>query len=154
MRLYLFLVLKFFGEENAQCFFIDCFAEAVADEEAQQGKADAEHYLVQIEHLDFEDHGQAVYDNTAAHGSNSAVFVGLRPEKTENQHPEEGCFQTAEGKHVNLPDNTWRFDGDGINKKAEDNCCAQAVEANLVIAELFFALALNIHVNVLNNRGG
>ena len=31
------LVVKFFGEEDAQCFFINCFAEAVADEEAQQG---------------------------------------------------------------------------------------------------------------------
>lgn len=154
MRFYLFFVVKFFGEEDAQCFFIDCFAEAVADEEAQQGKADAKHYLVQVEHLNLKDHGQAVDDNAAAHGSNSAVFVGLGPEKTENQYPEEGCFQTAEGKHVNLPDNTWRFDGDGINKKAEDNCCAQAVEANLVIAELFFALALDVHVNVLNDRGG
>ena len=154
MRLYLFFVLEFFGEEDAQCFFIDCFAEAVADEEAQQGKADAEHYLVQVKHLNLKDHGQAVDDYTTAHGCNSAVFVGFRPEKTENQYPEEGCFQTAEGKHVNLPDNTWRFDGDGINKKAEDNCCAQAVEANLVIAELFFALALDVHVNVLNDRGG
>lgn len=53
MRLYLFFVLEFFGEEDAQCFFIDCLAEAVADEEAQQGKADAEHYLVQVKHLDF-----------------------------------------------------------------------------------------------------
>lgn len=154
MRLYLFFVLEFFGEEDAQCFFIDCFAEAVADEEAQQGKADAEHYLVQVKHLNLKDHGQAVDDYTTAHGCNSAVFVGFRPEKTENQHPEEGCFQTAEGKHVNLPDNTWRFDGDGINKKAEDNCCAKAVEANLVIAELFFALALDVHVNVLDDRGG
>lgn len=146
------LVLEFFGEEDAQSFFINRFAEAVADEEAQQGKTDAEYNLVQIEHLDFEDHGQAVDDNAAAHGSNSTAFVGLGPEKPENQHPEESCFQTAEGKHVNLPDNTWRFDGDGINKKAEDNCCAQAVEANLVIAELFFALALDVHVNVLNDR--
>ena len=154
MRLYLFFVVKFFGEEDAQCFFIDCFAEAVADKEAQQGKADAEHYLVQVKHLNLKDHGQAVDDNAAAHGSDSAAFVGLGPEKTENQHPEEGCFQTAEGKHVNLPDNAGRFDGDGINKKAEDNCCAQAVEANLVIAELFFALALDVHVNVLNDRGG
>ena len=154
MRLYLFFVLEFFGEEDAQCFFIDCFAEAVADEEAQQGKADAEHYLVQVKHLNLKDHGQAVDDYTTAHGCNSAVFVGFRPEKTENQHPEEGCFQTAEGKHVNLPDNTWRFDGDGINKKAEDNCCAKAVEANLVIAELFFALALDVHVHVLDDRGG
>lgn len=154
MRLYLFFVVKFFGEEDAQSFFINRFAEAVADEEAQQGKTDAEYNLVQIEHLDFEDHGQAVDDNAAAHGSNSTAFVGLGPEKPENQHPEEGCFQTAEGKHVNLPDNTWRFDGDGINKKAEDNCCAQAVEANLVIAELFFALALDVHVHVLNDRGG
>ena len=128
MRLYLFFVVKFFGEEDAQCFFINGLAEAVADEEAQQGKADAEHYLVQVKRLG--------------------------PEKSENQYPEEGCFQTAEGKHVNLPDNTWRFDGDGINKKAEDNCCAQAVEANLVIAELFFALALDVHVNVLDDRGG
>lgn len=53
MRFYLFFVVKFFGEEDAQCFFIDCFAEAVADEEAQQGKADAKHNLVQVEHLDF-----------------------------------------------------------------------------------------------------
>lgn len=154
MRLYLFFVLEFFGEEDAQCFFINRFAEAVADEEAQQGKTDAEHYLVQVKYLNLKDHGQAVDDNAAAHGCNSAVFVGFWPEKTENQYPEEGCFQTAEGKHVNLPDNTWRFDGDGINKKAEDNCCAQAVEANLVIAELFFALALDVHVYVLDNRGG
>lgn len=154
MRLYLFFVIKFFGEEDVQCFFINCLAEAVADEEAQQGKADAEHYLVQVKHLNLKDHGQAVDDNAAAHGCNSAVFVGLRPEKTENQHPEEGCFQTAEGKHVNLPDNARRIYGDGINKKAEDNCCAQAVEANLVIAELLFALALDVHVNVLNDRGG
>lgn len=154
MRLYLFFVLEFFGEKDAQCFFINCLAEAVADEEAQQGKADAKHNLVQVEHLNLKDHGQAVADYAAAHGSNSAVFVGLRPEKTENQHPEEGCFQTAEGKHVNLPDNAWRFYSDGINKKAEDNCCAQAVEANLVIAELFFALALDVHVYVLDNRGG
>ena len=154
MRLYLFFVLKFFGEEDAQCFFIDCFTEAVADEEAQQGKADAKHNLVQVEHLNLKDHGQAVDDYTAAHGCNSAVFIGLGPEKTENQYPEEGCFQTAEGKHVNLPDNARRFYGDGINKKAEDNCCAQAVEANLVIAELLFALALDVHVNVLNDRGG
>lgn len=154
MRLYLFFVVKFFGEEDAQCFFIDCFAEAVADEEAQQGKADAKHNLVQVEHLNLKDHGQAVDDYTAAHGCNSAVFIGLGPEKTENQYPEEGCFQTAEGKHVNLPDNARRFYGDGINKKAEDNCCAQAVEANLVIAELLFALVLDVHVNVLNDRGG
>ena len=107
---------------------------------------------MQIEHLDLKEHRQAVDDNAAAHGSNSAVFVGLRPEKTENQHPEEGCFQTAEGKHVNLPDNARRIYGDGINKKAEDNCRAQAVEANLIIAELFFALALDVHVNVLNDR--
>lgn len=147
------LVVKFFGEEDAQCFFIDCFAEAVADEEAQQGKADAEHYLVQVKHLNLKDHGQAVDDYTAAHGSNSTAFVGLGPEKPENQYPEEGCFQTAEGKHVNLPDNAWRFDSDGINKKTEDNCCAQAVEANLVITELLFALALDVHVNVLNDRG-
>ena len=45
MRLYLFFVVKFFGEENAQCFFISCLAEAVADEEAQQGKTDAKHNL-------------------------------------------------------------------------------------------------------------
>ena len=154
MRLYLFFVVEFFGEEDAQCFFINGLAEAVADEEAQQGKADAEHYLVQVKHLNLKDHGQAVDDNAAAHGSNSAVFVGLGPEKTENQHPEEGCFQTAEGKHVNLPDNAWRFYSDGINKKAEDNCCAQAVEANLVIADLLFALALDVHVNVLDDRGG
>ncbi len=154
MRFYLFFVVKFFGEENAQCFFINRFAEAVANEEAQQGKADAEHNLVQVEHLDFEDHSQAVDDYTATHGCNSAVFVGLGPEKTENQHPEEGCFKTAEGKHVNLPDNTWRFDGDGINQKAENNSSAQAVEANLIIAELFFALALDVHVNVLDDRGG
>ena len=154
MRLYLFFVVKFFGEEDAQCFFINCLAEAVADEEAQQGKADAEHYLVQVKHLNLKDHGQAVDDYTAAHGCNSAAFVGLGTEEAENQHPEEGCFQTAEGKHVNLPDNTWRFDGDAINKKAEDNCCAQAVEANLVITELLFALALDVHVNVLNDRGG
>lgn len=153
MRFYLFFVVKFFGEEDAQCFFINRFAEAVADEEAQQGKADAEHYLVQVKHLNLKDHSQAVDDYTAAHGCNSAVFIGLGPEKTENQHPEEGCFQTAEGKHVNLPDNTWRFNSDGINKKAEDNCCAQAVEANLVITELLFALALDVHVNVLNDRG-
>lgn len=152
MRFYLFFVVKFFGEEDAQCFFINRFAEAVADEEAQQGKADAEHYLVQVKHLNLKDHGQAVDDNAAAHGSNSAVFVGLGPEKTENQHPEEGCFQTAEGKHVNLPDNAWRFYSDGINKKAEDNSSAQTVEANLVIAELFFALALDVHVNVLDDR--
>ena len=109
---------------------------------------------MQVKHLNLKDHGQAVADYAAAHGSNSAVFVGLRPEKTENQHPEEGCFQTAEGKHVNLPDNTWRFDGDGINKKAEDNSSAETVETNLVIGELFFALALDIHVNVLDDRGG
>ena len=154
MRLYLVFVVKFFGEENAQCFFINCLAEAVADEEAQQGKADAEYNLMQIEHLDFEDHSQAVDDNAAAHGCNSAVFVGLGPEETENQHPEEGCFQTAEGKHVNLPDNTWRFDGNGINQKAENNSSAQAVEANLIIAKLFFALALDVHVNILDDRGG
>ena len=154
MRLYLFFFVKFFGEEDAQCFFVDCFTEAVADEEAQQGKADAEHYLVQVKHLNLKDHGQAVDDNAAAHGSNSAVFVGLRPEKTENQHPEEGCFQTAKGKHVNLPDNARRFYGDGINKKAEDNSSAQTVEADLIIAELFFALALDVHVNVLDDRGG
>lgn len=46
MQFYLFFVVKFFGEEDAQCFFIDCFAEAVADEEAQQGKADAEYNLM------------------------------------------------------------------------------------------------------------
>ena len=109
---------------------------------------------MQVEHLDFEDHSQAVDDYTAAHGCNSAAFVGLGPEKTENQHPEEGCFQTAKGKHVNLPDNAWRFDGDGINQKAENNCRTQAVEANLIIAELFFALALDIHVHVLDDRGG
>ncbi len=109
---------------------------------------------MQVKHLNLKDHGQAVDDYTAAHGCNSAVFVGLGPEKTENKYPEEGCFQTAEGKHVNLPDNAWRFYSDGINKKAEDNCCAQAVEANLVIAELFFALALDVHVYVLDNRGG
>lgn len=154
MRLYLFFVVEFFGEEDAQCFFINGLAEAVADEEAQQGKADAEHYLVQVKHLNLKDHGQAVDDNAAAHGSNSAVFVGLGPEKSENQYPEEGCFQTAEGKHVNLPDNAWRFDGDGINKKPKDNCRAQTVKSNLVIAELFFALALDVHVNVLDDRGG
>lgn len=154
MRFYLFFVVKFFGEEDAQCFFINRFAEAVADEEAQQGKADAKYNLMQVKHLDFEDHSQAVDDYTAAHGCNSAVFIGLGPEKTENQHPEEGCFQTAEGKHVNLPDNAWRFYSDGINKKAEDNSSAQAVEANLVIAELLFALALDVHVNVFNDRGG
>ena len=109
---------------------------------------------MQVKHLDFEDHSQAVDDNAATHGCNSAVFVGLGPEEAENQHPEEGCFQTAEGKHVNLPDNAWRFDGDGINQKAENNCCAQAVEANLIIAELFFALALDVHVHVLDDRGG
>ena len=109
---------------------------------------------MQVEHLDFKDHGQTVDDYAAAHGSNSAVFVGLGPEKTENQHPEEGCFQTAKGKHVNLPDNAWRLDGDGINKKAEDNSCAQTVETDLIIAELFFALALDVHVNVLDDRGG
>ena len=109
---------------------------------------------MQIEHLDFEDHSQAVDDNAAAHGCNSAAFVGLGPEKTENQHPEEGCFQTAEGKHVNLPDNAGRFDGDGIDQKAEDNRCAEAVKAYLIIAELFFALALDVHVNVLDDRGG
>ena len=109
---------------------------------------------MQIEHLDFEDHSQAVDDNAAAHGCNSAVFVGIGPEKTENQYPEEGCFQTAEGKHVDLPDNTWRLDGDGINQKAENNSSAQAVEANLIIAELFFALALDVHVHVLDDRGG
>lgn len=32
----IYLVLKFFGEEDAQCFFVNCFTEAVADEEAQQ----------------------------------------------------------------------------------------------------------------------
>ena len=53
MRFYLVFVVKFFGEENAQRFFINRFAEAVANEEAQQGKADAEHNLVQVEHLDF-----------------------------------------------------------------------------------------------------
>lgn len=109
---------------------------------------------MQVEHLNFKDHSQTVDDNAAAHGCNSAAFVGLGPEEAENQHPEEGCFQTAEGKHVNLPDNAWRFDGDGINQKAENNCCAQAVEANLIIAELFFALALDVHVNILNDRGG
>ena len=155
LRLTIFiLVLEFFGEEDAQCFFIDCFTEAVADEEAQQGKADAEHYLVQVKHLNLKDHGQAVDDYTAAHGCNSAVFVGLGPEKTENQYPEEGCFQTAEGKHVNLPDNAWRFYSDGINKKAEDNSSAQTVEADLIIGELFFTLALDVHVYVLDNRGG
>lgn len=107
---------------------------------------------MQVKNLDFEDHSQAVDDYAAAHGCDSAVFVGLGPEKTENQYPEEGCFQTAEGKHVNLPDNAWRFYSDGINKKAEDNCCTQAVEANLVIAELLFALAIDVHVNVLNDR--
>lgn len=154
MRLYLFFVLEFFGEEDAQCFFIDCFAEAVADEEAQQGKADAERYLVQVKHLNLKDHGQAVDDNAAAHGCNSAIFIGLGPEKTENQYPEEGCFQTAEGKHVNLPDNAWRFDGDDINKKPEDNSSAETVEADLIVGELFFALDLDVHVNVLNDRGG
>ena len=154
MRLYLFFVVKFFGEENAQCFFINCFAEAVSDEEAQQGKTDAKHNLMQIEHLDFEDHSQTVDYNAAAHGCNSAVFVGLGPEKTENQHPEEGCFQTAEGKHINLPDNAWRFDGNSINQKAEDNSRAETVEADLIIAELFFALALDVHVHVLDDRGG
>lgn len=109
---------------------------------------------MQVEHLDFEDHSQAVDDNAAAHGCNSAAFVGLGPEKPENQYPEEGCFQTAEGKHVNLPDNARRIYGDGINKKAEDNSSAQAVEANLVIAELLFALALDVHVHVLDDRGG
>lgn len=109
---------------------------------------------MQVKHLNLKDHGQAVDYNAAAHGSNSAVFVGLRPEEAENQYPEEGCFQTAEGKHVNLPDNAWRFDGDGINKKAEDNSSAETVEANLVIAELLFALALDVHVNVLDDRGG
>lgn len=148
------LVLKFFGEKDAQRFFVDCFAEAVADEEAQQGKADAEDYLVQVKHLNLKDHGQTVDDYAAAHSSNSAVFVGLGPEKTENQHPEEGCFQTAEGKHVNLPDNAWRFYGDGINKKAEDNSRAQTVKTNLVVGELFFVLALDVHVHVLDNRGG
>ena len=109
---------------------------------------------MQVKHLNLKDHGQAVDDYAAAHGSNSAVFVGLRPEKTENQHPEEGCFQTAEGKHVNLPDNAWRFYSDGINKKAEDNSSAQTVETDLIIGELFFALALDVHVNVLDDRGG
>lgn len=109
---------------------------------------------MQVKQLNLKDHGQAVDDYAAAHGCNSAVFVGLRPEKTENQYPEEGCFQTAEGKHVNLPDNAWRFYSDGINKKAEDNSSAQTVEANLVIAELLFELALNVHVNVLDDRGG
>ena len=154
MRLYLFFVIKLFGEEDAQCFFINCFAEAVANEEAQQGKADAEHNLVQVKNLNLEGHSQAVDDYAAAHGCNSAVFVGLGPEKTENQYPEEGCFQTAEGKHVNLPDNAWWFDGDGINQKAENNCRTQAVEANLIIAELFFALALDVHIHVLDDRGG
>ena len=109
---------------------------------------------MQVKHLNLKDHGQAVDDYAAAHGSNSAVFVGLGPEKTENQHPEEGCFQTAEGKHVNLPDNARRFYSDGINKKAENNSRAQTVKTNLVIGELFFALALDVHVHVLDNRGG
>ncbi len=109
---------------------------------------------MQVKHLNLKDHGQAVDDYTAAHGSNSTAFVGLGPEKPENQYPEEGCFQTAEGKHVNLPDNARRFDGDGINKKAEDNSSAETVEADLIIAELFFALALDVHVHVLNDRGG
>ena len=154
MRFYLVFVVKFFGEENAQRFFINRFAEAVANEEAQQGKADAKHNLVQVENLDLKEHRQAVDDYAAAHGCNSTVFVGLGPEKTENQYPEEGCFQTAEGKHINLPDNTWRFDGNSVNEKAENNSSAQAVEANLIIAELFFALALDVHVHVLNDRGG
>ena len=109
---------------------------------------------MQVQNLNLKEHSQAVDDNAAAHGSDSAVFVGLGPEKTENQYPEEGCFQTAEGKHVDLPDNAWRFDGDSINQKAENNCRAQAVEANLIIAELFFSLVLDVHVNVLNDRGG
>lgn len=154
LTIFIILVLKFFGEEDAQCFFVDCFTEAVADEEAQQGKADAEHYLVQVKNLDFEDHGQAVDDYAAAHSTNGAAFVSFRPEEAENQHPEEGCFQTAEGKHVNLPDNAWRFYSDGINKKAEDNSRAQTVKTNLVIGELFFALALDVHVHVLDDRGG
>lgn len=109
---------------------------------------------MQVKHLNLKDHGQAVDDYTAAHGCNSTAFVGLGPEKPENQYPEEGCFQTAEGKHVNLPDNTWRFDGDGINKKAEDNSSAETVEADLIVGELFFAFALDVHVNVLDDRGG
>lgn len=109
---------------------------------------------MQVKHLNLKDHGQTVDDNAAAHGSNSTAFVGLGPEEAENQHPEEGCFQTAEGKHVNLPDNARRFYGDGINKKAEDNSSAETVEADLIVGELFFAFALDVHVNVLNDRGG
>lgn len=109
------LFLKFFREENALCLFVDSLAEAVADEEKDEREADAEYNLVQVKGFDFQCHRYAVDDNAAAHSGNSTVLIRLRPEKTENQYPEKGCFQTAESEHINLPDNTRRINCDYVD---------------------------------------
>ena len=109
---------------------------------------------MQVEGFDFQRHGYAVDDNAAAHGCDSTVLIRFRPEQTENEYPEEGCLQAAEGKHINLPDYAGRINGDGVDQEAENNRRRQAVKTNLVIAELFVFFALDIHVHILNDRGG
>ncbi len=76
---------------------------------------------MQGEYLEAQGHGHAVGYYAAEHGADGAGAVGFMPEQAEDHHPEESGFQTAEGEHVDLPDNGRRRNGDQVDAKAQQD---------------------------------
>ena len=141
----------FFGEEDAQNLLVTAFSQSVADEEENKRSADTDNDLVQVEEGDLERHGGAVGDNATSHSEDSAGAVGFFPEQAENQHPEEGCFKTAKGEHIDFPDNAGRRDGDDIDTQAQNNSSRHTEQTDGIVVDFLVAFGTLVHINIFDD---
>ena len=113
-------MLRCGGEEQVKGIFVLRFPEPGADEEEEKGAGDADGDLVESHELEAESLGQAVDDGAAPHGEERSQFVRPAPEKPQKQCPEEGGLQSAEGEHVDEPDDAGGCQGDEEDDEPDD----------------------------------
>ena len=94
---------------------------------------------------------QAVGNRAAAHGEHGAELVGPPPEETEEQRPEEGCLEAAEGEHVDEPDEARRRQGDAENGDADDGRRQRREAAQLAARDGAAMLLSMVQVDVLDD---
>ena len=141
----------FFGEEDAQNLLVAAFAQSVADKEEDKRGADTDNDLVQVEEFDLERHCGAIGYNSTCHSEDSAGAVGFFPEQAENQHPEEGCFKTAKGEHIDFPDNAGRSDGDDVNTQAQNNSSRHTEQTDGIVVDFLVAFGTFVHINIFDD---
>ena len=141
-------------EEEPEGFLVLLLSQTGTQQEEEEGTGDADGDLVEPHDLEPQSLGQTVDDGAPAHGEKGAQLVGAAPEEPQEQGPEEGRFQPAEGEHVDEPDDAGRGQGDEEDQEADEGRGRHGQQPQAAGGGFLPLFCAVVEIDVLDDGGG